>query len=175
MLNATIKKTYCRSNRFFCGAAYEARTRYLHLGKVALYRMSYTRGTWLIIADILDLSRPFLKNSGMACLGIFRRKIHRVHCGGGEHGLSDRLWDRVQTWKGAANAFAWLLFYTAGGLPGAPGTADSVGHAGRRRRRGGAADRFHAAKVSLRGGSRGCCCLGSLPGGHRKAWLTAFA
>ena len=24
----------------FCGAAYEARTRYLHLGKVALYRMS---------------------------------------------------------------------------------------------------------------------------------------
>ncbi len=23
-----------------CGAAYEARTRYLHLGKVALYRMS---------------------------------------------------------------------------------------------------------------------------------------
>ena len=43
MLNATIKKTYCRSNRFFCGAAYEARTRYLHLGKVALYRMSYIR------------------------------------------------------------------------------------------------------------------------------------
>ena len=40
MLNATIKKTYCRSNRFFRGAAYEARTRYLHLGKVALYRMS---------------------------------------------------------------------------------------------------------------------------------------
>ena len=25
------------------GAGYEARTRYLHLGKVALYRMSYTR------------------------------------------------------------------------------------------------------------------------------------
>ena len=25
------------------GAAYEARTRYLHLGKVALYRMSYVR------------------------------------------------------------------------------------------------------------------------------------
>ncbi len=24
----------------FCGAAYEARTRYLHLGKVALYQMS---------------------------------------------------------------------------------------------------------------------------------------
>ena len=26
-----------------CGAGDEARTRYLHLGKVALYRMSYTR------------------------------------------------------------------------------------------------------------------------------------
>ena len=29
---------------FFFGAGDEARTRYLHLGKVALYRMSYTRG-----------------------------------------------------------------------------------------------------------------------------------
>ena len=29
---------------FFFGASDEARTRYLHLGKVALYQMSYTRG-----------------------------------------------------------------------------------------------------------------------------------
>ena len=28
---------------FFTGASDEARTRYLHLGKVALYQMSYTR------------------------------------------------------------------------------------------------------------------------------------
>ena len=35
-----MKKAYCKRNRLFCGAAYEARTRYLHLGKVALYRMS---------------------------------------------------------------------------------------------------------------------------------------
>ena len=28
------------ANLLCCGAAYEARTRYLHLGKVALYRMS---------------------------------------------------------------------------------------------------------------------------------------
>ena len=28
------------------GASDEARTRYLHLGKVALYQMSYTRGKW---------------------------------------------------------------------------------------------------------------------------------
>ena len=44
------------------GAGDEARTRYLHLGKVALYRMSYTRGTRGIIADILNLSIPFFKN-----------------------------------------------------------------------------------------------------------------
>ena len=28
---------------FLCGAGNEARTRYLHLGKVALYQMSYAR------------------------------------------------------------------------------------------------------------------------------------
>ncbi len=32
------------------GAGDEARTRYLDLGKVALYQMSYTRGTFVIIA-----------------------------------------------------------------------------------------------------------------------------
>ena len=32
---------------FFIGAGDEARTRYLHLGKVALYRMSYTRSELL--------------------------------------------------------------------------------------------------------------------------------
>ena len=32
----------------FYGAGDEARTRYLHLGKVALYRMSYTRGTGVL-------------------------------------------------------------------------------------------------------------------------------
>ena len=31
------------STGMFYGAGDEARTRYLHLGKVALYRMSYTR------------------------------------------------------------------------------------------------------------------------------------
>ena len=43
---------------FFYGAGDEARTRYLHLGKVALYRMSYTRGTRLIIAQNVRLSTP---------------------------------------------------------------------------------------------------------------------
>ena len=41
------------------GAGDEARTRYLHLGKVALYRMSYTRGTRLIIAEEVKMSRTF--------------------------------------------------------------------------------------------------------------------
>ena len=48
----------------FYGAGDEARTRYLHLGKVALYRMSYTRiscGTWLIIASFQKMSSPFSK------------------------------------------------------------------------------------------------------------------
>ena len=31
------------SRPLFVGAGYEARTRYLHLGKVALYQMSYIR------------------------------------------------------------------------------------------------------------------------------------
>ena len=43
----------------FYGAGDEARTRYLHLGKVALYRMSYTRGTRLIIAEEAKMSRTF--------------------------------------------------------------------------------------------------------------------
>ena len=36
------KKTVSKRKRSY-GAGDEARTRYLHLGKVALYRMSYTR------------------------------------------------------------------------------------------------------------------------------------
>ena len=36
--------------RFLTGASDEARTRYLHLGKVALYQMSYTRSNkWYYI------------------------------------------------------------------------------------------------------------------------------
>ena len=43
---AQFKKDHiCQADKcgLFCGAGDEARTRYLHLGKVALYRMSYTR------------------------------------------------------------------------------------------------------------------------------------
>ena len=37
---------------FFFGAGDEARTRYLHLGKVALYQMSYARGTKKTITEV---------------------------------------------------------------------------------------------------------------------------
>ena len=36
-------KNLCQSTKVFSGADDEARTRYLHLGKVALYQMSYIR------------------------------------------------------------------------------------------------------------------------------------
>ena len=39
----SLKKLRRNASEFFNGAGDEARTRYLHLGKVALYRMSYTR------------------------------------------------------------------------------------------------------------------------------------
>ncbi len=42
-----LTKARCSFNY---GAEDEARTRYLHLGKVALYQMSYSRGTSVIIA-----------------------------------------------------------------------------------------------------------------------------
>ncbi len=42
---------------FFFGAGNEARTRYLHLGKVALYQMSYARGT----RGILPEKHPLVK------------------------------------------------------------------------------------------------------------------
>ena len=55
--HGTKKKSRCVSICFsFYGAGDEARTRYLHLGKVALYRMSYTRGTRDIIAIFLEMS-----------------------------------------------------------------------------------------------------------------------
>ena len=34
-----------------CGAADEARTRYLHLGKVALYQMSYGRMVYILCEE----------------------------------------------------------------------------------------------------------------------------
>ena len=44
---------------FHSGAGNEARTRYLHLGKVALYQMSYARGTRCILTDESHLVKRF--------------------------------------------------------------------------------------------------------------------
>ena len=48
------------------GAGDEARTRYLHLGKVALYRMSYTRNSncRFIIAEVPEKSSVFFEICG---------------------------------------------------------------------------------------------------------------
>ena len=55
----------------FYGAGDEARTRYLHLGKVALYRMSYTRGTSDIITLFFHLSIPKKQKIPCETQGIF--------------------------------------------------------------------------------------------------------
>ena len=46
---------------FFFGAGDEARTRYLHLGKVALYQMSYARRTMVIITGVSHFVNRFSK------------------------------------------------------------------------------------------------------------------
>ena len=61
---AAAQKKRCGRNRPQCfGAGDEARTRYLHLGKVALYRMSYTRisNAGMIIAEDPKKSSIFFK------------------------------------------------------------------------------------------------------------------
>ena len=45
-------KGLANGKSFYFGAGDGARTRYLHLGKVALYQMSYARRTKWIIADV---------------------------------------------------------------------------------------------------------------------------
>ena len=73
---------------FLFGAGDEARTRYLHLGKVALYRMSYTRGTRLIIAEDVKMSRTFSVSPDSSyrnrrpktAIADCRKKPRRVRC-----------------------------------------------------------------------------------------------
>ena len=74
-----VKKEADAEASAFYGAGDEARTRYLHLGKVALYRMSYTRGTRNIIAQSFVLSTLFYKNQPP----FFPKKqgLILLHCG----------------------------------------------------------------------------------------------
>ena len=58
-----------RTLRLLVGASDEARTRYLHLGKVALYQMSYTRnGQWLLYQSFCKC-QPFFWKSSILFLG----------------------------------------------------------------------------------------------------------
>ena len=53
------KKEAAKWQLLFYGAGDEARTRYLHLGKVALYQMSYTRMNKMYYSKNLGFVNPF--------------------------------------------------------------------------------------------------------------------
>ena len=66
--NLKIKKIYTRKLNpyiylFFTGASDEARTRYLHLGKVALYQMSYTRSDKIHYSISTEKVNTFLEKN----------------------------------------------------------------------------------------------------------------
>ena len=63
---APKKKDTPNGVSFFFGAGNEARTRYLHLGKVALYQMSYARGTRCILTDESHLVKHFHQFSSLS-------------------------------------------------------------------------------------------------------------
>ena len=57
------KKRPTRLGGTFAGASDEARTRYLHLGKVALYQMSYTRSDkWYYNTNSNNVKKKTQKN-----------------------------------------------------------------------------------------------------------------
>ena len=59
--NRQTKKTWSAGSAF--GASDEARTRYLHLGKVALYQMSYTRNSKVHYSTFFETVNPKIKFS----------------------------------------------------------------------------------------------------------------
>ena len=74
------KKKAClsRKERQAFGAGDEARTRYLHLGKVALYQMSYTcKRQRALYKKSPILSRDFLKNFGEPFTSFWKSSIIR--------------------------------------------------------------------------------------------------
>ena len=54
---------------FSFGAEDEARTRYLHLGKVALYQMSYSRNSRSYYIKKVKFVNTFLRNFMRVCFG----------------------------------------------------------------------------------------------------------
>ena len=83
------------------GASDEARTRYLHLGKVALYQMSYTRR----LPGEVTLSRAFIGASGRnrtSDTGIFSPLLYELSYRG------KSFLEKVS--KKSNEVFAYLLF-----------------------------------------------------------------
>ena len=67
-----MKKTsLSKRQRGFFGADDEARTRYLHLGKVALYQMSYIRTTLVIIHNTMAFVNSLFEIFYFICLAEF--------------------------------------------------------------------------------------------------------
>ena len=64
----------CQRDRFLGGAADAARTRYLHLGKVALYQMSYGR----ILETLLGLLTGASDRNRTNDTGIFSPLLYRL-------------------------------------------------------------------------------------------------
>ena len=60
------------------GAADEARTRYLHLGKVALYQMSYSRILWCLRAESLFCGKATAVK--ICHRHIFKNRLLSLHC-----------------------------------------------------------------------------------------------
>ena len=65
LMASNKKKLQAKGLELFYGAGDEARTRYLHLGKVALYRMSYTRMScfgWFVLYQDFFICQGYFKN-----------------------------------------------------------------------------------------------------------------
>ena len=62
-LHIEKKKKDTQKVSFYAGASDEARTRYLHLGKVALYQMSYTRSDKWYYSRPIEKVNPYFEIS----------------------------------------------------------------------------------------------------------------
>ena len=69
------RKTFVFSDKGFYGAGDEARTRYLHLGKVALYRMSYARINRMYYSRYFEFVNTFFRKFERKSDGFFSRRI----------------------------------------------------------------------------------------------------
>ena len=73
------RKTFVRMDKGFYGAGDEARTRYLHLGKVALYRMSYARINRMYYTKFSAFVNTFFRKMEIKSDGIFQPSDHLLY------------------------------------------------------------------------------------------------